>query len=101
MTEITYQDPSLWEKAMPGVETRIVYQLAVKPDQIAVEHVNLRLGKLSITGKALLENLGTAPVIKNAMFFSDELPLEEIIPFVPWGLLKKEETTLPDTRVMN
>ncbi|MBW1772300.1 MAG: AsmA-like C-terminal domain-containing protein [Deltaproteobacteria bacterium] len=94
LTEITYQDPSLWEKAVPGVETRIDYQLAMKPGRIAVEHMNLRLGKLSITARALLENLGTAPVIKNAMISSDELPLKEIIPYVPWGLLKKEKTLL-------
>lgn len=89
LTQFTYVDPSLWEKTLPGAETKIAYQVTLDPDRLTVEKMNLKLGSLALSGGGLVEGWQTEPIIKNILLSAD-LSLVELIPLVPWGLLGRE-----------
>jgi uncharacterized protein involved in outer membrane biogenesis len=89
LTDVTYKDPSLWEKALPGVETKITYQIMLEPTQIKVEKLNVALGNISLSAEALLHDWRNEPIIKDGVL-SSELPLIELMPLVPWRKLGEE-----------
>jgi len=89
LSHFTYTDTSLWEKALPGAETKITYQITLEPEQIKVEKLNLALGNISLSAEALLQDWRNKPIIKDGVL-SSELPLTELIPLVPWRKLGEE-----------
>jgi uncharacterized protein YhdP len=89
LSHFTYTDTSLWEKALPGAETKITYQITLEPTQIKVEKLNLALGNISLSAEALLQDWRNKPIIKDGVL-SSELPLTELIPLVPWRKLGEE-----------
>lgn len=89
LTHFTYTDTSLWENALPGAETKITYQITLEPDQMKVEKLDVDLGNISLSAKALLQDWRKEPIIKDIVL-SSELPLTELIPLVPWRKLGEE-----------
>jgi uncharacterized protein involved in outer membrane biogenesis len=89
LSDFTYTDTSLWETALPGVETRITYQITLEPEQIKVEKLDVNLGKISLSAAALLQDWQNKPIIKDGVL-SLELPVTELIPLVPWKKLGEE-----------
>jgi uncharacterized protein involved in outer membrane biogenesis len=89
LSHFTYKDTSLWEKALPGAETKITYQITLEPTQIRVEKLNVALGNISLSAEALVQDWRNKPIIKDGVL-SCELPLVELIPFVPWRKLGEE-----------
>jgi len=89
LSQFTYKDPSLWEKALPGTATKITYQITLEPEQIKVEKFNVALGNISLNAEGLLQDWRNKPIIK-AGVLSSELPLTELIPLVPWRKLGEE-----------
>jgi uncharacterized protein involved in outer membrane biogenesis len=89
LTHFTYTDTSLWENALPGAETKITYQITLEPEQMKVEKLNVALGNISLSAKALLQDWRKEPIIKDIVL-SSELPLTELIPLVPWRKLGEE-----------
>ncbi|MGD8775540.1 MAG: AsmA-like C-terminal domain-containing protein [Syntrophobacterales bacterium] len=83
LTQFTYTDPHIWEKAIPGAETKITYQLVIDPEQINIKELKVNLGNISLNAKALLQDWRKKPVVKNGVFSAD-VPLVEVIPFIPW-----------------
>jgi uncharacterized protein involved in outer membrane biogenesis len=89
-SKLTYTDPSLWERALPGVETKIRYQLAVDPERLTVEKLELNWGNLTLNAQAYVADWLTKPVIKNAAISSNWV-MADLIPLVPWRKLGKNE----------
>jgi hypothetical protein len=88
LSQFTYAASSLSEKVKPGAGTKITYNVALDPKGLTVEKMNVKLGSLSLSGRALVEDWRTDPVIKN-MVLSSGLPLAGLIPLIPWGQLGK------------
>ena len=86
LSQITYTDPSLFEAALPGQKTTLIYQVKLDPYDLTVEKLVLKLGNLSLDARADVHSWDKDPVIKSAEFSSD-LPLVDLIPVVPWKLL--------------
>ncbi|NQT69047.1 MAG: AsmA-like C-terminal domain-containing protein [Desulfobacteraceae bacterium] len=86
LSQITYTDPSLFEAALPGQKTTLIYQVKLDPYDLTVEKLGLKLGNLSLDAQADVHSWGKDPVIKSAEFSSD-LPLVDLIPVIPWKLL--------------
>jgi hypothetical protein len=86
VSRVAFSDPSLWEATLPGAETRITYQANLQADDLTVENVEVKLGKVSLRAGGRVQGLKERPVIKNAAFSAD-LPLLDAIPLVPWKLL--------------
>jgi hypothetical protein len=83
---ITYSEPSLWDAALPGAKTTVTYLVRFNPDELMVEKLTLKLGKLSLKTSGDVHNWRKNPVIKNAILSAD-LPLPELIPLMPWKRL--------------
>lgn len=90
LSHFTYTDPSLWETALPGVETKITYQIRLEPTQLKIEKLNVALGNISLSAAALLQDWRNKPLIKDAVL-SSELPVTELIPLVPWRKMGEQE----------
>ena len=86
LSQIIYTDPSLFEAALPGQKTTLIYQVKLDPYDLTVEKLGLNLGNLSLDARADVHSWGKDPVIKSAEFSSD-LPLVDLIPVIPWKLL--------------
>ncbi len=89
LSHFTYTDTSLWERALPGAETKITYQITLEPEQIKVEKLDVALGNISLSAEALLQDWRNEPIVKDGVL-SSELPLTELIPLVPWRKLGEE-----------
>jgi uncharacterized protein involved in outer membrane biogenesis len=89
LSHFTYTDTSLWERALPGAETMITYQITLEPEQIKVEKLDVALGNISLSAEALLQDWRNEPIVKDGVL-SSELPLTELIPLVPWRKLGEE-----------
>ena len=87
LSKLSYTDPTLWEKPLQHDAASIDYHFLVDPDRIHAEKLDLHLGNLKVKLGVMLDNRKSKPTIKNAVL-SGDLPLKEIIPFVPWKLLK-------------
>jgi uncharacterized protein involved in outer membrane biogenesis len=83
---ITYSDPSLWDAALPGAKTTATYLVSLNPDELMLEKLALKLGKLSLKTSGDVHNWRKNPLIKNVKFTAD-LPLPELVPLMPWKLL--------------
>jgi hypothetical protein len=86
LATITFTDPSLWEKPLPGSESRIQFEAAVDPRDITVDSISLRVGNLSLVSSARIAQWRNKPVIKNAVVTAD-LALGELPPLIPWKRL--------------
>jgi uncharacterized protein involved in outer membrane biogenesis len=86
ISQVAFSDPSLWESALPGGETKMTYRASLQGDSLTVEDLEVKLGKLSLRARAGVLGLKERPVIKNAVFSADLL-LRDLIPLVPWKLL--------------
>ncbi len=86
LSQINYTDPSLFEAALHGQKTTLVYQVKLDPYDLTVEKLGLKLGNLSLDARADVHSWDKDPVIKSAEFSSD-LPLVDLIPVIPWKLL--------------
>lgn len=93
LSQFTYTDPSVWEQAIPGAETKITYQLVFDPEQINIERLKVNLGKVSLSAEGLLQDWRKEPTIKNGVFSAD-LPLIEVIPLVPWKKLGEKTNVI-------
>ena len=86
LSQIIYTDLSLFEAALPGQKTTLIYQVKLDPYDLTVEKLGLKLGNLSLDARADVHSWDKDPVIKSAEFSSD-LPLVDLIPVIPWKLL--------------
>ena len=48
--------PSLWDTALPGAETTVTYLVNLNPDEITLEKLALKLGKLSLKTSGVVYN---------------------------------------------
>ncbi|CAB1068541.1 hypothetical protein D1AOALGA4SA_400 [Olavius algarvensis Delta 1 endosymbiont] len=83
LSRFTYTNPSLWDSALPGLNTTATFQIKLDPQNLTAEKIGLTLGALSLDAQAVLHNWSKEPVIRTAEFSSD-LPLKEVIPLIPW-----------------
>jgi uncharacterized protein involved in outer membrane biogenesis len=86
LSQITYKDLSLFEAALPGQKTTLIYQIKLDPYDLTVEKLGLKLGNLSLDARGEIHSWGRDPVINSAEF-SSILPLVDLIPVIPWKLL--------------
>jgi uncharacterized protein YhdP len=96
LTHFTYTDPSMWEKPLPGAETKVTYQLMLDPEQVKIEKLEVNLGEISVSAEGLLRDWRKEPIIKNGEISSD-FTLVELIPLVPWGQLGEEADIIRQT----
>jgi uncharacterized protein involved in outer membrane biogenesis len=90
LTHFTYTDLSKWEKSLPGVGTKVTYELVFDLDQIKVEKLDLTLGDVSLRGEGLLQHWREEPILESAVF-SGNLPLVQVLPLVPWKIMGKKK----------
>ena len=88
LSQITYTDLSLFEAALPGQKTTLIYQMKLDPYDLTVEKLGLKLGNLSLDARSDIHSWSKDPVINSAEF-SSNLPLVDLIPVIPWKLLGK------------
>jgi len=93
LTHLTYTDTSLWENPLPGVKTTLAFDVELAPDSVLLKHVDLSVGDLSLSGRARIETGGKSPVVKDAVF-SGVIPLKQLAPFIPRGLLGRSEDVI-------
>lgn len=93
LSQFTYADPSLSKKVMPGAGTKITYNVTLDPGGLTVEKMNVNLGNLSLSGRALVADWRTDPVIKDAVLSSD-LSLLHLIPLIPWRRLGNDAAVI-------
>ena len=86
ISRVAFSEPSLWEAALPGAETKIAYRADLQADDLTVENLEVKLGNLSMRARGSVLGLKMRPVIKNAAFSADLLLLDSV-PLVPWKLL--------------
>ena len=86
LSQVSFADPSLWESALPGRETKVTYRASLQGDNLTVENLEVNFGKVFMQARAGVLGLKKRPVIKIAAFSAD-LPLKDVIPLVPWRLL--------------
>ena len=86
ISQVAFSDPSLWESALPGVDTKVTYRAGLQGDTLTLENLQVNFGKLFLQARAVVLGLRERPVIKIAAFSAD-LPLRDMIPLVPWRLL--------------
>jgi uncharacterized protein involved in outer membrane biogenesis len=86
LSQAAFSDPSLWDAALPGVETTITYRADLQADDLTVEKLEVRLGKLFFRGKGGVVGLKKRPLIKDASFSAD-VPLLDSVPLFPWKVL--------------
>jgi len=86
LSQVAFSDPSLWEAALPGAETKISFRADLQADDLTMENLEVKLGKFSFRAKGGVANLKKRPLIKNAAFSAD-VPLLDSIPLFPWKVL--------------
>jgi len=86
LTELTYDDPSLWEQPLPGMQTTLSCEVTFDPEEVRIQEMQVNLGNAVVTLEGLLQDWREDPTIKDAVLTS-ELPLAELIPCVPWKKL--------------
>jgi hypothetical protein len=86
ISRVAFSDPSSWEASLPGTETKITYRANLQANDLTVENLEVKLGRLSMRARGSVLNLKERPVIKNAVFSAD-LPLLDTVPLVPWKFL--------------
>jgi hypothetical protein len=90
LTHFTYTELSKWEKSLPGVETKVTYELLFDLDKIKVEKLDLTLGGISLSGGGVLRHWREEPILERAVF-SGNFPLVKVLPLVPWKIMGKEK----------
>ena len=85
-SRVAYTDPSLWEKAIPGAETKITCQADLKADDLTVEKLEVKIGSFSLRARGSVLGLKKRPLIKDASF-SATVPLLDSVPLLPWTIL--------------
>jgi len=86
LSQVAFSDPSLWEAALPGAETKITYRADLHADELTVESLAVTVGKFSFQARGGVTNLKERPIIKNASF-SAEVPLLDAVSLFPWKAL--------------
>ncbi len=86
LSRLAYTDPSLWEKAIPGVETKIAFQTDLMADDLTVEKLEVKAGSFLLRAGGSVLGLKQRPLIKNASF-SAAVPLLDSVPLFPWKVL--------------
>ena len=51
LSQVAFSDPSLWEAALPGAETKITYRADLQADDLTVENLEVKLGKFSFRAR--------------------------------------------------
>ena len=86
LSRVAYTDPSLWEKAIAGAETKITCQADLKADDLTVEKLEVKVGSFSLRAQGSVLGFKKRPLIKDASF-SATVPLLDSIPLFPWTIL--------------
>ena len=86
LSRISYTDPSLWEAPVPGVETKIAFQVDFKADDLTVEKLEVKVGGFSLQAAGSVLGLKKRPLIENASFQAT-VPLLDSISLFPWPVL--------------
>lgn len=80
---LTYSDPELWDTPLSGRDTMVTYRIKLDPNDVTVESIVVKLGKLSLDARGVVHDWSEEPIIQGAELTS-ELPLDEIAHLVPW-----------------
>jgi hypothetical protein len=95
LTDLAYTDRSLWNKPLPGRDTKIDYEISIGPDSLNVRRLELDMHGLAIRTSAAICDWRESPVIKNGDL-SGEITLADVIPLIPWKRLKSDRNVLYD-----
>lgn len=88
--KLTYTDASLWKEPLPGLPTKLTYELRLDGDRINLTQVDLALGNIAISGQALIEDWRKQPTVRHAAL-KGRLPVADLKRLMPYGVLGKDE----------
>jgi len=83
LSRFKFEDPTLFDRPLPGVDTKIAYQVSFDPNRIDIQKLAVTLGEISLTTSAQIEGWLKSPIIKHVAV-SSRLPLPALSPFIPW-----------------
>jgi len=63
ISRVAYTDPSLWEKAIAGTETKITCQADLEADDLTVDNLEIKLGNLSLRARGSVLSLDARPSV--------------------------------------
>jgi hypothetical protein len=95
LSDFSYTDRNVWEKPLPGLETKIDYRLELAPNAVHIDKLDIRVGGTYLLVSGVIQDT-TGQVVLSNVALSGHIPLTELIPLVPWRLAKRDEKELRD-----
>lgn len=83
LSRFKFEDPTLSDKPLPGVDTKIAYQVSFGPNLIDIQKLTMDLGEIALTTSAQIEGWTKSPIIKHVTV-SSHLPFQALSPLLPW-----------------
>jgi len=63
LSRFKFEDPTLSDKPLPGVDTKIAYQVSFGPNLIDIQKLTMDLGEIALTTSAQIEGWTKSPII--------------------------------------
>jgi len=95
LSEFTYINRGVWMGPIPGCDAKIDFQSRLEGDDLHFDKFDLALEGVALSADGTIRGLSKQPTIKNGELTA-RLGLKEVIPLMPWKLLRRDEKELRD-----
>ncbi|HWI40872.1 MAG TPA: DUF748 domain-containing protein, partial [Verrucomicrobiae bacterium] len=84
---LSFTYPGVFNGTLTPREMKVGFSLALKPDEVAVRELDLRVDRLTVKGSCTVGSIGSGDPTINASASTSTFRLEEFSGYVPYGII--------------